>query len=83
LFAFIFILFLKQTNSFIQINTSQWFTLLTITLTTGMVALLIYYFGLKKTPAKISAICELTWPVSAIFIEALKPKVGTEVALSK
>ncbi len=69
LFAFIFILFLKQTNSFIQINTSQWFTLLTITLTTGMVALLIYYFGLKKTPAKISAICELTWPVSAIFID--------------
>lgn len=34
-----------------------------------MVALSIYYYGLKKTPAWVSAICELTWPLSAVLID--------------
>jgi len=69
--AFIFIL-LFSTNkipSLTQIDQKQWLTLLIITLSTGLVAQLIYYFGLKKTPARVAAICELTWPASAIFID--------------
>jgi len=34
-----------------------------------MVALVIYYYGLRKTPARVSTICELVWPASAIFID--------------
>jgi len=68
-FALIIIAAMGQTNVIGTITQSQWVTLLTITFSTGMVALLIYYFGLKKTPAKISAICELAWPASAIFID--------------
>ena len=34
-----------------------------------MVALAIYYKGLSKTPARVSTITELVWPVSAIFID--------------
>lgn len=68
-FAFIIIVGLGQTQAITAIKSSQWMTLLAITFSTGMVALLIYYYGLKKTPARVSAICELTWPASAIFID--------------
>ncbi|HEX5797418.1 MAG TPA: DMT family transporter, partial [Candidatus Saccharimonadales bacterium] len=39
-----------------------------ITFSTGMVALLIYYFGLKRIPASRSSILELTFPLSAVII---------------
>lgn len=68
-FAFIIILGLGQAGSMTAIKSGQLMTLLAITFSTGMVALLIYYYGLKKTPARVSAICELTWPASAIFID--------------
>ncbi len=69
IFAFMFILMLGQQNSVWAVTPDQWFRLLAITFSTGMVALLIYYIGLKKTPARVSAIAELTWPASAIFID--------------
>ena len=56
-------------NQLILLSSSQFLTLLTISLSTGMVALAIYYYGLKRTPARISSICELTWPLSAILID--------------
>lgn len=40
-----------------------------ISVSTGMVALMIYYRGLKKTPVHISTILELTFPFIAIFID--------------
>lgn len=40
-----------------------------IALSTGMVALLIYYRGLAKTPVHISTILELTFPFIAICID--------------
>jgi drug/metabolite transporter (DMT)-like permease len=69
LFAFFFILSSNQTNALFTITPSQWMTLLTITFTTGMVALGFYYYGLKKTPARITTLCELVWPASAILID--------------
>lgn len=68
-FALIFIITQNKQQSLIALNGVQWLTLLAITFSTGMVALVIYYFGLKKTPARVSAICELAWPASAIFID--------------
>ena len=44
-------------------------TLFVIAFSTGMVALLIYYYGLKRTPARLSSILELTWPLSAVVID--------------
>jgi len=43
--------------------------LLTITFTTGLVALLLYYHGLKHVQAKYSTILELAFPGTAIFID--------------
>ena len=70
-FALIFILFFRQSNNLFNINQNQWQSLLIIVFSSGLVALLFYYLGLKKTQAKISSILELTWPVSAIFIDYL------------
>jgi drug/metabolite transporter (DMT)-like permease len=52
-----------------QVTPSQWMTLLVIALSTGMVALSIYYYGLKRTPARIATICELAWPLSAVVLD--------------
>lgn len=68
-FALIFIFGQNQAQSLGMVTSTQWLYLLAITLSTGMVALVIYYYGLRKTPARVSAICELTWPASAIFID--------------
>jgi DME family drug/metabolite transporter len=40
-----------------------------IALSTGMVALLLYYRGLKVTPVRVSTILELTFPLVAILID--------------
>lgn len=68
-FALVFLGLFGQLGSLGNITMPQWGILLAITLSTGMVALLIYYYGLKKTEGKVSAICELVWPASAIVID--------------
>ena len=60
-----------QTYPLSAVTTSQWLSLLGIALSSGMVAFLIYYKGLSGTPAKVSTLVELTWPVSAAFIGLL------------
>lgn len=47
----------------------QLWTLVAIALSTGMLAMLIYYYGLKRAAARVSAICELTWPLSAVAMD--------------
>ncbi len=69
LFAFLFILGTNSTDALFRVTPPQWGTLLLITFSTGLVALAIYYYGLKKTPARIATLCELVWPASAIFID--------------
>jgi drug/metabolite transporter (DMT)-like permease len=48
---------------------SQFGLLALIAISTGMVALLIYYKGLAKTPVHISTILELTFPFIAILLD--------------
>lgn len=69
IFAFTFIASSNQIPALFTLTQDQWISLLFITLSTGMVALAIYYYGLKKTPARVTTICELVWPASAIFID--------------
>jgi drug/metabolite transporter (DMT)-like permease len=68
-FAFIFIVANNQLPALGAITPEQWQTLLFITFSTGLLALSIYYYGLKRTPARITTLCELVWPASAIFID--------------
>lgn len=68
-FAFIIILLFNQTQSLWSITPVQWGILLLITCTTGLLALGIYYYGLKKIPAHIATIIELLFPFSAVIID--------------
>ncbi len=70
-FGFIGLLLISQPPSLVTLSASQYVTLGTIALSTGMVALYIYYAGLRKTQAKISTILELTFPMLAIFIDSV------------
>jgi drug/metabolite transporter (DMT)-like permease len=56
-------------GDFIIPSCSQWGWLALIAVSTGMVALLIYYKGLAKTPVHISTILELTFPFIAIILD--------------
>ncbi|MBI4078725.1 MAG: DMT family transporter [Candidatus Levybacteria bacterium] len=67
--GFFFVFVFNQQEALTSLSQTQWLTLGAIALSTGMVALFIYYYGLKRTPASVSAICELTWPLSAVIID--------------
>jgi len=69
IFALMFVMGNGQTHALFTITPMQILTLLIITFSTGMLALNFYYFGLKHTPARITTLCELFWPLSAIFID--------------
>lgn len=58
-------------NQFFSLTQDQWFNLGIIVLVTGAGAMLLFYLGLKHTPARVSTICELTWPASSLIIGIL------------
>ena len=67
-FALLFVLFSGSAHALGSITLSQFKYLVAITFSTGMVALLIYYFGLKRILASRAALLELAWPVSAVIV---------------
>ena len=69
IFALGFVFSMGQSASLTQMTIPQLQTLLIIAFSTGMLALAIYYYGLKRTPARVTTICELVWPASAVFID--------------
>lgn len=50
------------------LSQAQFFYLLAITFSTGLVALLIYYYGLQRVAASRAAVLELAWPLSAVLV---------------
>lgn len=65
---FIF-LFGKSGSSLVMPSLTQFELLALIAVSTGMVALLIYYKGLSKTSVHVSTILELTFPFIAILLD--------------
>lgn len=49
--------------------TNEWIYLVLIAFSTGLVAMYIYYRGLRSVPVHVSAILELTWPVVAVVAD--------------
>ncbi|MDX1503584.1 MAG: DMT family transporter, partial [Thermoanaerobaculia bacterium] len=54
-----------------RMTQSEWLLVLLIGLTTGSGAIFLYYFGLGRVKAAVSAICELSFPLSAILFDYL------------
>lgn len=67
--AFLTILIFGYSDSFLKPTSNQLGLFALIAVSTGMLALIIYYKGLSKTPVHISTILELTFPFIAIFID--------------
>ncbi len=63
------LLFGRSAGSLAVPSVTQFGLLALIAVSTGMVALLIYYKGLAKTPVHISTILELTFPFVAILLD--------------
>ncbi len=70
-FAFIGVLVLRETDSLYEPNIEQIGLFVFIALSTGMVALYLYYKGLQRTEAKVTTILELVFPILAVMIDAL------------
>lgn len=68
-FALLFMLALGAAPSLAAVTVPQLGVLGVIALSTGMLALWIYYRGLKHTPASVSTIVELAFPATAIAID--------------
>ena len=67
--AFLFVLGLGAVPSLTSVTISQFGILLLIAFSTGMVALWIYYRGLKTTRAIVSTIVELAFPLTAVLVD--------------
>ena len=67
--ALVFVFALGQSPQLGELSGGQFGRLLIIALSTGMVALWIYYRGLKHTEAKVSTILELAFPLTAVLLD--------------
>ncbi len=54
-----------------QVDPFQWFIFFAIMLTSGSMAILIYYKGLQYIDASVATICELAFPISSVFFNFL------------
>lgn len=68
--AFGMVFVLGQAKSLTAPTLSQFARFLLIAVSTGMVAIVIYYKGLKKVQANVSTLLELVYPLLAVFIDA-------------
>lgn len=67
--ALLFVFALGAASSFAVITWAQLGTLVLIAVSTGMLALWIYYRGLRTTSVRVSAIVELAFPATAVVID--------------
>lgn len=67
--AALVLLALGSFDATLAVTSSQLIRFLAISLSTGMVALYLYYKGLARTEAKIATILELSFPFLAIIID--------------
>lgn len=66
-----FVIFMGALPQLLAPDASQFLRFGFIAISTGMVALLIYYKGLKQTPVRVATILELVFPVLTIVIDAV------------
>ncbi|MFZ2887348.1 MAG: DMT family transporter [Minisyncoccia bacterium] len=67
--ALLFVFALGAADSLTAVTATQYGFLALIALSTGMLALWIYYRGLRTTPVRTSAIVELAFPMTAVAID--------------
>lgn len=72
--AFIFLGFLNAVQSTFlplsSVSTTDWFFIGIIALASGVFSLFLYYYGLQYTKASVATLCELGFPLAAVFVNA-------------
>jgi drug/metabolite transporter (DMT)-like permease len=68
-FMVIYLVLSGEGLAFREITPTNWLVIVVIGLTTGSGALFLFYYGLSRVPATVSAICELCLPLSAIVLD--------------
>ena len=58
-----------QAETISQVNIENWKYIFIIVLSTGSLALFIYYYGLNHLPASHVTLYELFWPLSAVTMD--------------
>ncbi len=67
----LFVLGMGQSSSLLGVSSGQLGMLCVIAVSTGMVALWLYYRGLKFTQTKVATILELAFPLTGILIDLI------------
>ncbi|MEK7156126.1 MAG: DMT family transporter [Patescibacteria group bacterium] len=67
--ALVFVFAMGAASSLTQVTATQYGYLALIAFSTGMLALWIYYRGLRTTPVRVAAIVELAFPMTAVAID--------------
>lgn len=67
--ALVFAFMLGASETLMRVTATQYGYLMLIALSTGMLALWVYYRGLRTTPVRISAVVELAFPMTAVVID--------------
>lgn len=67
--TFLIVLFNKELNLITKVTSFEWLIFVTICLTTGCFAILIYYRGLRYIDASVATICELSFPISSVVFD--------------
>ncbi|MDO4689927.1 MAG: DMT family transporter [Fusobacterium sp.] len=57
--------------NFKTVSPNEWLIIFIIAATTGSGAIMLYYIGLKNIKAKVSTICELSFPISSVLFDYL------------
>ena len=71
-----------QLETINQVNFTHWKYIVIIVLSTGSLALFIYYYGLNHLPASHVTLYELFWPLSAVAIDwYIRGKIMSPVQL--
>jgi drug/metabolite transporter (DMT)-like permease len=76
----IFVLLSGKFSEFSTVTTRHWTFFIIIALTTGSGTIFLYYYGLNKVSAMVSTICELFFPISAVFFDYLINKQSLTLA---
>jgi drug/metabolite transporter (DMT)-like permease len=69
LIMLLWVLVAGQLRGAISIQPREWFIFILIGITTGSGAIFLYYYGLTRIRAMLATICELCFPISAIFFD--------------
>jgi len=71
LIMFVIALSMGDIKNISDVSSTQAIVFIIIAFTTGGAAIFLYYYGLKRISASVSAICELAFPLTAVILEYL------------